>query len=50
MKRKVKNDRTKGNIYLAKIIKVEPSLQLFVDYGGNKHGLAYNEIHPDYLK
>ena len=49
---KVKNDRIKGNIYLAKIIRVEPSLQAaFVDYGGNKHGfLAYNEIHPDYFK
>ena len=49
---RVKNDRTKGNIYLAKIIRVEPSLQAaFVDYGGNKHGfLAYNEIHPDYFK
>ena len=40
-----KNDRVKGNIYLAKIIRVEPSLQAaFVDYGANKHGfLAYNE-------
>ena len=49
---KVENDRIKGNIYLAKIIRVEPSLQAaFVDYGGNKHGfLAYNEIHPDYFK
>ena len=49
---KVKNDRIKGNIYLAKIVRVEPSLQAaFVDYGGNKHGfLAYNEIHPDYFK
>merc|ERR1711991_207926 len=49
---KVKNERTKGNIYLAKIVRVEPSLQAaFVDYGGNKHGfLAYNEIHPDYFK
>ena len=49
---KKKNDRIKGNIYLAKIIRVEPSLQAaFVDYGGNKHGfLAYNEIHPDYFK
>ena len=43
---------TKGNIYLAKIIRVEPSLQAaFVDYGSEKHGfLAYNEIHPDYFK
>ena len=47
-----KNERVKGNIYLAKIIKVEPSLQAaFVDYGSKKHGfLAYNEIHPDYFK
>ena len=46
------NDRTKGNIYLAKIVRVEPSLQAaFVDYGAQKHGfLAYNEIHPDYFK
>ena len=43
---------TKGNIYLAKIIRVEPSLQAaFVDYGFKKHGfLAYTEIHPDYFK
>ena len=49
---KIKNDRIKVNIYLAKIVRVEPSLQAaFVDYGGNKHGfLAYNEIHPDYFK
>ena len=49
---KIKNDRIKGNIFLAKIVRVEPSLQAaFVDYGGNKHGfLAYNEIHPDYFK
>ena len=49
---KIKNERIKGNIYLAKIIRVEPSLQAaFVDYGGNRHGfLAYNEIHPDYFK
>ena len=49
---KVKNERIKGNIYLAKIVRVEPSLQAaFVDYGGNRHGfLAYNEIHPDYFK
>lgn len=40
----------KGNIYLAKVIRIEPSLQAaFVDYGGNRHGfLAFNEIHPDY--
>ena len=39
-----------GNIYLAKVMRVEPSLQAaFVDYGGNKHGfLAFGEIHPDY--
>ena len=43
---------TRGNIYLAKIIRVEPSLQAaFVDYGSKRHGfLAYNEIHPDYFK
>ncbi|MDB3954072.1 ribonuclease E/G [Alphaproteobacteria bacterium] len=42
----------KGNIYLAKITRVEPSLQAaFVDYGGGRHGfLAFNEIHPDYYK
>ncbi|MCT6813698.1 S1 RNA-binding domain-containing protein, partial [Bombella apis] len=41
----------KGNIYLAKVIRVEPSLQAaFVDYGGNRHGfLAFSEIHPDYF-
>ena len=40
----------KGNIYLAKVIRIEPSLQAaFIDYGGNRHGfLAFNEIHPDY--
>ncbi len=40
----------KGNIYTAKVIRVEPSLQAaFIDYGGNKHGfLAFGEIHPDY--
>ncbi|MGH6975787.1 MAG: S1 RNA-binding domain-containing protein, partial [Stellaceae bacterium] len=40
----------KGNIYLAKVTRVEPSLQAaFVDYGGNRHGfLAFPEIHPDY--
>ncbi len=49
---KIVNERIKGNIYLAKIVRVEPSLQAaFVDYGGNRHGfLAYNEIHPDYFK
>ena len=42
----LENDRVKGNIYLAKIIRVEPSLQAaFVDYGAKRHGfLAYNEI------
>jgi ribonuclease E len=42
----------KGNIYLAKVVRVEPSLQAaFVDYGGNRHGfLAFNEIHPDYYR
>jgi ribonuclease E len=41
-----------GNIYLAKIMRVEPSLQAaFVDYGGNRHGfLAFSEIHPDYYQ
>lgn len=40
----------KGNIYLAKVMRIEPSLQAaFVDYGGNRHGfLAFGEIHPDY--
>ena len=42
----------KGNIYLAKVVRVEPSLQAaFVDYGGNRHGfLAFSEIHPDYYQ
>jgi len=42
----------KGNIYLAKVTRVEPSLQAaFIDYGGNRHGfLAFNEIHPDYYR
>ncbi len=42
----------KGNIYLAKVTRVEPSLQAaFVEYGGNRHGfLAFNEIHPDYWR
>jgi ribonuclease E len=42
----------KGNIYLAKVTRVEPSLQAaFVEYGGNRHGfLAFNEIHPDYFR
>src|SRR5450432_2841674 len=42
----------KGNIYLAKVVRVEPSLQAaFVEYGGNRHVfLAYSEIHPDYYQ
>ena len=42
----------RGSIFLAKITRVEPSLQAaFVDYGGNRHGfLAFNEIHPDYYQ
>ena len=41
-----------GNIYLAKVTRVEPSLQAaFLDYGGNRHGfLAFSEIHPDYYQ
>lgn len=44
--------RLRGNIYLAKVTRVEPSLQAaFVDYGGNRHGfLAFSEIHPDYYQ
>ena len=42
----------KGNVYLAKVMRVEPSLQAaFVDYGGNRHGfLPFSEIHPDYYQ
>ncbi|MQX36473.1 Rne/Rng family ribonuclease [Roseospira navarrensis] len=42
----------KGNVYLAKVVRVEPSLQAaFVEYGGNRHGfLAFSEIHPDYYQ
>src|SRR6201991_69569 len=42
----------RGNIYPAKVTRVEPSLQAaFVDYGGNRHGfLAFSEIHPDYYQ
>ena len=42
----------KGNIYLAKVTRVEPSLQAaFIDFGGNRHGfLAFSEIHPDYYR
>ncbi len=45
-------NQVKGNIYLAKIIRVEPSLQAaFVDYGGNRHGfLSFSEIHHDYFQ
>jgi len=44
--------QNRGNIYLAKVTRVEPSLQAaFVDYGGNRHGfLAFSEIHPDYYQ
>ncbi len=44
--------RLKGNIYLAKVTRVEPSLQAaFVDFGGNRHGfLSFSEIHPDYCQ
>jgi ribonuclease E len=44
--------QVKSNIYLAKVTRVEPSLQAaFVEYGGNRHGfLAFNEIHPDYYR
>ena len=42
----------RGNIYLAKVTRVEPSLQAaFVEYGGNRHGfLAFSDIHPDYYQ
>ncbi|MDR3424653.1 MAG: ribonuclease E/G [Alphaproteobacteria bacterium] len=42
----------KGNIYLAKVVRIEPSLQAaFVEYGGNRHGfLSFSEIHPDYFR
>src|ERR1700693_2801610 len=42
----------RGNIYLAKVTRVEPAMQAaFVDYGGNRHGfLAFSEIHPDYYQ
>jgi len=48
----VSRKQIKGNIYLAKVIRVEPSLQAaFVDYGGNRHGfLSFSEIHPDYYQ
>ena len=46
------NKQLRGNIYLARVTRVEPSLQAaFVDYGGNRHGfLAFSEIHPDYYQ
>ncbi|MEL6955625.1 MAG: ribonuclease E/G, partial [Pseudomonadota bacterium] len=45
-------EQLRGNIYLAKVTRVEPSLQAaFVEYGGNRHGfLAFSEIHPDYYE
>jgi ribonuclease E len=48
----VNRKQLRGNIYLAKVTRVEPSLQAaFVDYGGNRHGfLAFSEIHPDYYQ
>ncbi len=48
----VSRKQLKGNIYLAKVTRVEPSLQAaFVEYGGNRHGfLAFSEIHPDYYR
>ncbi|RMD89464.1 MAG: ribonuclease E/G, partial [Alphaproteobacteria bacterium] len=48
----VAKQQLKGNIYLAKVTRVEPSLQAcFVEYGGNRHGfLAFSEIHPDYYQ
>jgi ribonuclease E len=48
----VSKKQLRGNIYLAKVTRVEPSLQAaFVDYGGNRHGfLAFSEIHPDYYQ
>ena len=44
--------QNKGNIYLARVTRVEPSLQAaFVEYGGSRHGfLAFSEIHPDYYR
>ncbi|MGB0261727.1 MAG: ribonuclease E/G, partial [Henriciella sp.] len=46
------SEQLRGSIYLAKVTRVEPSLQAcFVDYGGNRHGfLAFSEIHPDYYQ
>jgi ribonuclease E len=46
------NEQLRGNIYLAKVTRVEPSLQAaFVEYGGNRHGfLAFSEVHPDYYQ
>jgi ribonuclease E len=50
--RKPDPQTARGNIYLAKVTRVEPSLQAaFIEYGGNRHGfLAFNEIHPDYYQ
>ena len=52
MSRRRRGRQLKGNIYLAKVVRVEPSLQAaFVEYGGNRHGfLAFGEIHPDYYQ
>nr|WP_272214194.1 Rne/Rng family ribonuclease [Marinicella sp. W31]MDC2877675.1 Rne/Rng family ribonuclease [Marinicella sp. W31] len=52
MSRSQHKKQLRGNIYLAKVTRVEPSLQAaFVDYGGNRHGfLAFSEIHPDYYQ
>ena len=48
----VSRKKLKGNIYLARVVRIEPSLQAaFVEYGGNRHGfLPFNEIHPDYYQ
>ena len=48
----ISRKQLKGNIYLAKVTRVEPSLQAaFVEYGGNRHGfLPFSEIHPDYYR
>ena len=48
----VSRKKLKGNIYLARVVRIEPSLQAaFVEYGGNRHGfLPLNEIHPDYFQ
>ena len=48
----INKKRITGDIYLSKVVRIEPSLQaVFVEYGGNRHGfLAFSEIHPDYYK